>query len=81
MLKSLSGMKKKTATQKLQQSYQENEYSSLMKSFDLQTNHFKNKTLCKVFQKSVDGKLAKFNCIDIDSTKFPKLKIQWNFPS
>ena len=34
--------------------------------------------MCKVFQKSVDGKLAKFNCVDRDSEKIPKLEIQCN---
>ena len=35
--------------------------------------------MCKVLQKSVDGKLAKFNCVDRGSIKNPKFKIQCNF--
>ena len=32
--------------------------------------------MCNVFQKSVDGKLAKFNFVDRDSEKIPKFKVK-----
>ena len=33
----------------------------------------------KVFQKYIDGKSAKSNCVYWDSTKIPKFRIQFNF--